>query len=531
MQDLLATTSKYRTSCDQCLKSKVRCSRTKPMCSRCRHGGHQCLYSPLRRLGRPPKSSSHRTNNVHLLDQRDTCQDQEDDLQLQKRQGHRDGRKARYGDTKTAKCITSLSPLAHMSEMPSMVAGPKGTDLVPNMVTFGPFNASATQGRIDGASSKPNESPDLPCFEFDLTENELLEFGFSNVQLNAEHGRAYNTAEPLAPSQHSLSTLATGTCFSKTSFQHPPPGLSLMDSLLVSQSHNSRALASEPSDTTLSSINLSQSEPTARRLPMQNATYKQNTTFPTDSSTRQHLFDEQGHHLYSVTPEQSATAEPARLCSLMRTGFSLDGRHGRCSNNCYVALSDQLARLNSYSLNGSTLSLDRLLSLDRQVHQRVDKALSCTDCLERTKRRSSLMLIIMVLEHLLVLFERGAVAIADGDALTEMALKMNNPEITNMHAQNGMPANTHGSIQRGHTETLPSSSLQMQASLLAGDFDEDRNSRAMFVQHLLQHHLDKMLYTVSDLQISIGTSSSDVNQKTAHAMLLDMTHRIRYLQQ
>ena len=48
---------KYRLSCDRCQNGKVRCSQDKPSCKRCVQRGAVCVYSPLRRIGRPRKVS------------------------------------------------------------------------------------------------------------------------------------------------------------------------------------------------------------------------------------------------------------------------------------------------------------------------------------------------------------------------------------------------------------------------------------------------------------------------------------------
>lgn len=46
---------RLRTSCDACQNLKVRCSQDKPSCRRCSKNGLDCVYSPLRRMGRPKK--------------------------------------------------------------------------------------------------------------------------------------------------------------------------------------------------------------------------------------------------------------------------------------------------------------------------------------------------------------------------------------------------------------------------------------------------------------------------------------------
>lgn len=47
--------TRLRTSCDACQNLKVKCSQDKPSCRRCVKNGLDCVYSPLRRMGRPRK--------------------------------------------------------------------------------------------------------------------------------------------------------------------------------------------------------------------------------------------------------------------------------------------------------------------------------------------------------------------------------------------------------------------------------------------------------------------------------------------
>ena len=49
---IMSLQSNYRTTCDNCVRSKVRCSKDHPKCHRCRCQGVPCIYSPSRRLKR-----------------------------------------------------------------------------------------------------------------------------------------------------------------------------------------------------------------------------------------------------------------------------------------------------------------------------------------------------------------------------------------------------------------------------------------------------------------------------------------------
>jgi hypothetical protein len=48
---------KFRSSCDGCSASKVKCDQGQPQCLRCVNLGVRCNYSPSRRMGKPPASA------------------------------------------------------------------------------------------------------------------------------------------------------------------------------------------------------------------------------------------------------------------------------------------------------------------------------------------------------------------------------------------------------------------------------------------------------------------------------------------
>ncbi|KAK4139504.1 uncharacterized protein C8A04DRAFT_15806 [Dichotomopilus funicola] len=58
-----AEPTKFRDSCNACAVSKIKCTRTKPVCGRCTKRGYHCEYVPTRRAGRkhhprPPRQPS-----------------------------------------------------------------------------------------------------------------------------------------------------------------------------------------------------------------------------------------------------------------------------------------------------------------------------------------------------------------------------------------------------------------------------------------------------------------------------------------
>jgi hypothetical protein len=73
-----ARPEKLRSACDSCYNSKVKCSRSRPLCSRCLVLGTNCVYSPSGRSGRKSRKSE---ENVVLEDSH-PAQDGEEALQF-----------------------------------------------------------------------------------------------------------------------------------------------------------------------------------------------------------------------------------------------------------------------------------------------------------------------------------------------------------------------------------------------------------------------------------------------------------------
>ncbi|PVH70442.1 hypothetical protein DL98DRAFT_136284 [Cadophora sp. DSE1049] len=60
--------TKQRASCDTCFLAKVKCSKARPICSRCLACGADCRYSPSSRAGKPKSSDSiHRRSSTKEL--------------------------------------------------------------------------------------------------------------------------------------------------------------------------------------------------------------------------------------------------------------------------------------------------------------------------------------------------------------------------------------------------------------------------------------------------------------------------------
>lgn len=57
---------KFRSSCDSCSSSKIKCGQGRPTCARCENLGIKCNYSPSQRKGKPPGTSRESKNSSKL---------------------------------------------------------------------------------------------------------------------------------------------------------------------------------------------------------------------------------------------------------------------------------------------------------------------------------------------------------------------------------------------------------------------------------------------------------------------------------
>ncbi|KAK0118497.1 hypothetical protein ONS95_007388 [Cadophora gregata] len=65
--------SKLRASCDTCFLAKVKCSKARPICSRCLVCGADCKYSPSSRAGKPKSDGSHRRQSKDVSKQEESA--------------------------------------------------------------------------------------------------------------------------------------------------------------------------------------------------------------------------------------------------------------------------------------------------------------------------------------------------------------------------------------------------------------------------------------------------------------------------
>ncbi|MCJ1251045.1 hypothetical protein MMC30_008276 [Trapelia coarctata] len=587
MSDPTVTVSKYRTSCDRCLTSKVKCSRTKPVCWRCSQSGQRCVYSPFRRIGRPRKTFTWNGPVQQDPEEQRQRQQQEQEQQQQQQQG----------DNAAANNAAHAQQRSTQTQMTSAMT-PEEMDLSLAVGTPWPYGQMTPQEQPPGADDLTRALeglPDLDPFDFELPSNTFGDLDFFldappgplpspaipelSTPISTPHScwdpalfaPAHNPPSSACSSAPSRSSPADNTN-NGTTRAHSQPTMLVLAELLntsnpqpVSGISTSHAHSNPPSHThSLTRPLLSKSHPYHDADKSSTATSRHRTPFE-----RYPALSHPQAPPRRTTTTSSSSHPRARSTSSSTATSAGKPLPDQCSNKCYSALSAQLARLSGCAADGPAIPLDLLLSLDRDVHCEKEKALNCAPCLRKTSSRPTLMLVIMVLEHLLGLFEReygaelaaalGVVGVGgavgwrrvrgggggsgsgSGDGNNGMGNGgsggRNRPrerergEHSHSHSHSHPHAHTHNHNHTHNTPTGRSSPLlRTDKPLLVGDIEVEEDIKAVFLRQLLRLHLDRLMSTQAELEKAVAAGLKDVNFRIAREMLVDIRRRILFLQ-
>lgn len=336
-----------RTSCDRCQVAKVRCSRSKPACWRCSQSGQECVYSPLKRTGRPRKHSGcptvfeNRGNaNLHAQNNPDT----------QVTQQRLDGRKANVDSISNGQWQATGLP---QEEQNDPIYDWNTCDLDVRDATLDGFD------RLD-----PNPAVgDIP-WPRDVSDG-------SNFSWNAGGTNDWTTSEVASPDFSALLL---------PSAKFPGDGLP------------SPFRETEPGVSSMTSSNLLCDLPVPQLLPRTNLL---RTDFQsTDRAISQWRIPKPpgAFEPENIVPQEVAHLESHPCC--------------RSKNQCYEALSGVLFHLNDKALESEHVYLDELLGLDRDLQRTAKRALACQYCMESHNGHTTIMLVFMALDSIVSLFEK-----------------------------------------------------------------------------------------------------------------------------
>ncbi|KAJ5359396.1 uncharacterized protein N7496_011809 [Penicillium cataractarum] len=335
---------KFHSSCDTCLKAKIKCSQAKPSCARCLQQNRRCVYSPYRKIGRPS------TKNLPPPDQQQRAV----------------GGTARKG----------RKPHPQQISLPSL--GVETRSWVDNLVH--PTNPAL---HAEESVLVPHESWSNP----ELTGNiNRLDYGLEGANWPSLDGLFDAPAPMLSLANHELASAG---------FQldqvDPDPDQDELTGYLSPSSLSSRESPITPLPTPQTERGLfgirsefpfaaGHSLGTGPVLP------KPLNAFPAFFSS------------------SSSASSPVTEAG----GFNLFlAPSARCTFQCYPDLINLLNDINEFQRNNSGIPLDVLLNLDKRVCKVRETVLRCPCCLVSPGAALTLMLITVVSINLLGLFERS----------------------------------------------------------------------------------------------------------------------------
>lgn len=474
-------TPKYRASCDTCLIAKIKCSQTKPSCLRCSsQPGQLCVYSQYRRIGRPYKRP----------------QQQQESQQQQSRTKFRQNKQGNG-------LSVAETGSSHPSEAPAPLPSDEGNgenskSLDLNLTNSVPTTSAPvlSQGILTASPDRAEVfdfTADMSSFDYDMSASDFVDLGvFDSV---------------------------------------PSPPLMLEEGVQNDRNHDVTSQYYQPEPTASSFKRAAPQKHPPKRASFSLGQPNPFTAPFTSSRSRCAFTSNNGYRKiprYSllIPPPESAIDPPNRGYS---QAFTHD-RPGRfllqsttadssCNGRCHAILTEQLSCLSKWLSEECSVLLDSLLNINDHISCERKKVLRCAACLGKTRNRQTLMLIIMVLEKLLCLFEREC----DVDRLSS-ALMVS--EIEPLAQRQGLGSLQHHKSKRSGG-ALPA---RTNLPLVVGSVEVDEIVKTAFVRELLRMHFERQLVTISELDKILTQGTKDVSYKITSELLVDVYRRIEYIQ-
>ncbi|KAJ5634599.1 C6 zinc finger domain protein [Penicillium herquei] len=452
---------KFHSSCDTCLKAKIKCSQAKPTCARCLQHGRRCVYSPYRKIGRPS------TKNLPPPDQ------------LQQRTSGTPGGTARKGRSLPRQIplpspsIDSRSRVGNIRHGMSQVLHADDSVLVPSQ-NWSDQEITGNLNRLDYGLEETNWS----ALE-EILDGSAPMLSRPNLEL-ASAGPRLEQVHALAPSpdQDDLAGyLSPSSLNSRESLTTPFPSEAEAGSFGIRSKFAFPAgyplgtgpLLSEPLDA----------------YPILSSSSSSSASFP---ATEAH-----GFNLFSTSGS-------------------------RCTFQCYQGLINILNDINEFQRKDSRIPLDVLLNLDKRVRKVRETTLSCPCCLVSSGAALTLMLITIVSNNFLGLFERSC-GPTDGDFGSSM-----NREDLRVVSSIALDEGRHPSPDR-LCNPLPYTT----GHLTLGNIQLDENVKLAFSRRLVRLYLERQLGVVQQLnQVLSRVDGDTANIEATQVLLRDQVRRLEH---
>ena len=498
-----ANTQRLRTSCDRCQAAKVKCSRAKPSCWRCSQGGQQCVYSPLRRTGRPKTSS---TSGASV-------QDDGEEGSCQQNNAQKNTNDSGWHERKQQQQSGHYSFLAGLAE----VASPKEIDTALAHNEMWQSGSTVPQPDLhqllDVAQMHPNDimldfqtsgfdiqdiAPDLEAFDPNLS------LGGTVSPRNMTDNRLHSSTASSHSWNSGLWNFPTANDASSDCPAPPPTSMPFSGEMSVSRDElTSGTNAAKEPDASLTTSSNQASEQAGLLSQVNNRS-------PTVSSPVSHSVFAQPQ----PTPTESTASSESALPGLVQPSSHPDPRH---SSDCHSALSQIMALLNEDRPEGEGMSLDKLLGLDRELHGTIKRVLACRRCMEKSSNQTMIMLMFMALDTLLCLFEKQQNA-----AATQTAV----PKLSSWRALATTTTTTTRRSGTGEGSTRTVSQFPwMDKAILVGSFVVDGKVKMIFLRQLVLAFVENLGSLLSELERQADRVLKGVNRRMAKELAIDICRR------
>ncbi|KAH6694908.1 hypothetical protein BKA61DRAFT_254331 [Leptodontidium sp. MPI-SDFR-AT-0119] len=220
---------------------------------------------------------------------------------------------------------------------------------------------------------------------------------------------------------------------------------------------------------------------------------------------------------------QSPNTTPSRACDLSLYCQS----PSRCTLQCHAILNMHLSDLSAMRAKEPRATLDVLLDLDGRIGQARDKVLSCPICLASPACAQTIMLISIVVENLLALFESSCAS----------------PDADELESGQQQHDSGYGRLDAGLTDaSLDSESSKCwmrtrhslpytKGQLTVGTIHIDESVKVGFSRWLIRLYLERQIAVVKELNLLLAREISareNVIFKVTVELLLDIERRLEY---
>ncbi|KAJ5534871.1 hypothetical protein N7527_001125 [Penicillium freii] len=487
----MSSQGRLRKSCDACQSLKIKCSQNKPECDRCVKHGLHCVYSPLRRMGRP-----------------------------RKRDASSQGAQFPSGDSVAQPAQTEdTAPLATeeedvMSQWPDSTAA-ISLSLADSMQDT-PF-ASDTTDRLASSVSCPgiaSQRGDLG----NIYQDAFMEDIQSSIDCQL----------PFLPRQ--LPTAA-------------PPRRNPNDLKRKKSGLESASWPIAQNIAPAANITTSYAEPSipANSSWPQNPSMRssQNWRQPDDHSRHTSLSNDRDREIGSLaTPSNRNGSLSPR--STTRPAAESDGP---CQGQCYLIILRRLAWLeHSRGTDKKLLTIDVVITAERDTRLLKEQLFKCgrdvpedEGCLY--SRPSSLMALSLLVECVVSLFEdlfhRAAISAHERERIFRTAWPINSSPISpggtrNLSAHQSatrFERSIRGAFDRNITCPVP----EANCDLFLGKFRVGSEAKSRAMRQILRRRIGKLLAMLVDIRRFVGPGSG-VIQGSAKQIVEDLHHRVESLQ-